>query len=38
MSIHVDKMSRLGQKLCMVVYPAEDEGKKSDGEEKESST
>ncbi|KAI7809567.1 large neutral amino acids transporter small subunit 2 [Triplophysa rosa] len=37
-SSFVDKMSRLGQKLCMVVYPAEDEGKKSDGEEKESST
>lgn len=35
---HIDKMSSLGQKLCMVVYPAEDGGKKSDGEEKDSST
>lgn len=37
---HIDKMSSLGQKLCMVVYPADpaDGGKKSDGEEKDSST
>nr|XP_055057539.1 large neutral amino acids transporter small subunit 2 [Misgurnus anguillicaudatus] len=34
-SSFIDKMACLGQKLCMVVYPAEDEGKKDDGEEKE---